>query len=417
VLDFDALNKVGWVVQDPNLNVSAFKTTTGLTAIEYTNNMASKVGANASVGYAGVAFSTELTSSFDKNRYTKDAYSFATSSSVISKDAYYLNHYTDPSKLKDYLTKEFIQDLSGLKAADIIAKYGTHVMLGAIWGARLDYNFSAQRTIESLTEGSAYGLEAKVSATVEAFTGSAGANASIQSKFSTYYDETTIQTTTYAQGGKPEYARNVHDKNDYDKWIETVDAYQVWADYYPNSLRPIYEFATGMQQEVLKAEYDKYLQGKQINVGTSLVSKTTNEDFVVRGDKSKVSRGGKDDDVDTEGKKTAYYTLTISLRKSSTGIIADFNYKVEEGGTKSDRTVLTLIDSYPIAVNEKNFEIDKTSWSSGRIGITGEKHSWNSVPTSCSFISGLQVQIDGSGGDTGNIAVKGTFKIPYKTVQ
>jgi len=66
-------------------------------------------------------------------------------SSVITKDAYFIRN----QDLARYLNTSFINDVKTMTAEQIISRYGTHVMLGALFGARLDHNMSAKRIKQS----------------------------------------------------------------------------------------------------------------------------------------------------------------------------------------------------------------------------------------------------------------------------
>ena len=93
------------------------------------------------------SFSRQVGYNFDNKLVTKGEYAFATSTSRIVNDAYYI---ADTNGLEGFFTQSFSNDLASMSPNQLIAKYGTHVMLGAVLGARIDFNLRTQKEIKQV---------------------------------------------------------------------------------------------------------------------------------------------------------------------------------------------------------------------------------------------------------------------------
>ncbi len=426
VLDFDKMKQAGVIVRDSNLRSATFETVEGATVREYQNELAVKTSVSAKAGIAGASFESEVGASFGMTRAQNSSYAFATSTSRIVKDAYFVEYRTDPAKLRQYLSASFLSDLETKTPAAIISEYGTEVMLGCVWGARLDYHFSARKKGDSSTYSIGAYAKAKAEVSLQGITAGGGTSSEVDTKYSSSFETTDISIKTVAVGGLPELARSVQDKQEYDAWINSIDGNEVWSDYYPNSLVPIYEFIDNTTDkdlyDALKAAYETYLQGKVINVSSGKTDATTNEQFIVQGEARRVSGG--DDDIDSQNNNDTEYTITVELStvNNDSSIQAKITYTVTE--LKGDNTKLRLGENPErpeqgvkvIGVNKSNVAINlyPMTWThTGR--VRGEVHGFitpNPYPP-IPFLHDLQISIDGRGDDEDNIGIKGYLKIPY----
>ena len=418
VLDFSKLTVDNMVKKDPNLQHAAFHTDSGNEAAEYTNSLAVSSKINIEGKGLIASFHGELSARYSSERYTKDAYSFATATSKIRKDAYFIENRTDPSKLYKYVSSKFLSDLETKTPEEIIKLYGTHVMLGGVWGARLDYHFSAKKKIEAYSRESNLSFSAKVGAS---FLGIVSASASDSTAIDKAYKENfqseTEEVHTNAYGGKPEFAQSIHTKQDYDKWIESIEGNEIWSDYYPESLVPIYELVenTANRNKILKA-YDNYLNGKKITVTSSLKTATTNAPFILQG--ADITEG--DAEMASQANKATYWNLIVTLSKKGANINANFHYVVEEGYTgRPSKSVFTMDKDYLVAINKEDFIINENplSWYSGVRTIMGVNLIWNAV-SGCPFMSSWSVKVDESGtNDHQAVGVRGYLTIGYSYLE
>ena len=163
VLDHDALLRAGQIKRDLNNRKAEYKTNSGTEIHSYQEDLATAISVGVSVGVpAAASFSSEVGNRFEKTQYESSSYAFATSTSRIDKDAYFVVDKKSPASLKNYISSGFAADLAALNADQLIDKYGTHVMLGGIWGARLDYSITAKK--KTGKTGESIGNYVKVSA-------------------------------------------------------------------------------------------------------------------------------------------------------------------------------------------------------------------------------------------------------------
>jgi len=234
VLNQDALLAANQIKEDPNMVSGEFNTTTGADINNYRNELTKKVSVNVNGGYGLASFEAEVGTNFGQTRIQNSSFVFATTSIRIAKVGY---NISNRDGLDAFFTDEFKKDLNGtMTAKAIVDKYGTHVMLGGVIGARLDHHLSTVAKSETAINN--LGLYVRASAEAKAVFASGGAgteyeqNSTIQNSFDT--KQTEVKTRVF--GGIPQYAQSIHDRNSYDAWISSIEGNEIWSDYYPNSL-------------------------------------------------------------------------------------------------------------------------------------------------------------------------------------
>ncbi|MDR2595117.1 MAG: hypothetical protein LBC87_10150 [Fibromonadaceae bacterium] len=269
ILDQDALLAANRILKDVNMVFGEFETITGSDINKYRKELTKKVSVNASgSGVFGLfSFAAEVSKNFGETRIQNSEYVFATTTSNISKGAYHIRNKTG---LDAFYTAEFKADLnnSSITAKELVDKYGTHVMLGGIYGARLDHHLSTVARNEKAIDKLGYYV--KTSAETKFIFASAGGKfsseqlAEIESSFET--TNTDIKTLVF--GGKPEYGQFVNDNSSYNEWINSIEGKEIWSDYYPGSLFGIWELPMdAARSTALQMEVDE--RCKQINVVNS----------------------------------------------------------------------------------------------------------------------------------------------------
>jgi hypothetical protein len=133
-----------------------------------------------------------------------------------------------------------------------------------------------------------------------------------------------------------------------------------------------------------------------------------------------------DEEVDSKNDKLtgweAYFQL-VNFGDGFAGCI--INYKVYEGGLNAGKTILENSQEIKLSKgkyaqmvimnDEPTFHMQGT--------IRGKRHDWIDVTDlfqDCEFIDtygdNVEIKIDGSGNDLGNIGIRGTLKIKYKAM-
>jgi hypothetical protein len=417
--------------------------------------------ASAKVGFAGASFETEVRSSYSQSRLSSDSYAFVRTTVRITKDAYFAENRTSADKYYAYLSEDFKGDLQNKTPEQIIDVYGTHVMMGAIWGARLDYNYSFKKTVDGLTRDVSAGISTKVEASIAGVTAGGGTSSDISYGTSDYVESGSMEKYTIGVGGAAEFAMGVHTGEDYTKWIDSIDAHQVWSDYYPDSLIPIYEFVQDIDKRTaLETAYRSYLDGKQIVVanaitrGTASVNFTSADPKPVKAknwnpdttDKDGACWGGSDGEMNMEDRKSIHYQVKITLQKARNGNNGEaiiYYYQREGSLVSSSGVEGKLNDSYakyrktftiPIN-NDRLIGLDASpmSWDSGECIYVHDtsKHAYNEpftaeflktggrlgskpMPPLPDWLSNVRFVFDWKGGnDDQHIYVAGTITVPY----
>lgn len=423
VLELSALKESDLVKRDLNLTSGTFESVEGSTITEYQSQLATKISASAEGGYVGLgAFSAEVSKSFSMDKAQSDEYAFATSSSRIIKDAYYIEE-SQADDLKDYLTVTFKEDALALSPEDLIKKYGTHVMLGGILGARLDYHMCALKRSSSTKLSVGAYAKAKAEATYKGASAGGSVSKEVDNQFNESFDTSNTTTKTIVYGGKPEYGQSVQTENDYNAWIESIEGREIWCDYYPDKVIPIYDFigeylgtdAIAKKDEV-KKYFDEYFIGKKIPVsslqnGVHYVSNV----LIGRSYGGIVTVLNGDSDIDTESNKTTTYKLeVVHFRMSDNQIRSTFTYTVTEGG--GDHSKLQI--KQDVYTKLDNVSIVSPINDTHEVQIVGERHGDiigygdnPSYPDRC--LKYLRVRIDSDGNDEDAIYAKCDMVIYY----
>jgi hypothetical protein len=359
-----------------------------------------------------VSFSNEVGANFGTERVTKSDYAFTTSTSRIVTGAYNIKN---KNSLSDFFTQDFSNDLGTMSSDQLIRKYGTHVMLGAVLGARADYHLSVQKKEQdNITNLGAY-AKAKAEATYMGVTGGVGYSVEGDAKFKQYFNTETTDTKTRVFGGKSQYGQFINNKQDYDKWIESIEGNEIWTDYYPNSLIPISDLVADKSlSDSLAQAIMNYCKNKEIILSAPPASAISTESkFLSTGEiREKATRiSGGDNAIYSVNGQTISWTLSVALSltdyndsiKAYRTLKAEFIYTAKEN--KSDWTELQIKTSrtFPLNRNVTRITSITTETKNGTIGGI----QYNFVPGGAwesGVMRNIYVKIDGEAkDDTNNI--------------
>lgn len=404
VLDFTRLHDDGKILTDV-IEYTIDNTRSGSSSTAYQESLCVNIKADAKYG----GFKGEVSARFSTERTGSESYAFATSSSYTTKYGYKVDGRNFPSDLSDYASATFLADLNSKTPDDIIKKYGTDVLLGAKWGARLDYNFSCRK--KSGSSGSDIGFYA--SARYKSLFGNGGgASIDVDKKYEDSFETETVEISTIANGGESKWARDVHDSNDYSKWLTSInDSNLVFMDFYEYGLQPIYYFiADPTKKAAIKEARDNYLYGKRIVVTTTYIDTTVNSNFSLIGF-TKCVQG--DAEMYLDGQTVYVYCKVTITKLNNSEINANIFLKVEE--QRGDFTILQGEKDFVISVNSdiKSINIEPTDFSFGGY-FYNVNQEWLSIDTGTKkWIKNIKVRADGmTGDDTRDVGIKGDFAIP-----
>lgn len=419
VLDFTQLVTDKKVIKDGNIAQTEVVVKEGNTISEY--QMSFDYAQSISGGVEGL-FSAEVGYNFGYERAKRNDYSYATVSSSTHKYGMYIEGRKTPSGLAAYATSQFLSDAASLSIADFVKKYGTHVIVGGIWGASLDFSMSAQR--KSVSNTYSFGAFVKAEATVEGI--SLGGSQEISAEFSNYFEASTKKVTINAKGGNSEHALSIitaitPEGRDaaYAAWIGTIDQNPAFCDYYEGGLAPVWEF---IDDADLKGEIregvEQYLESKGIDE-IEVQEVTIEKSFDLSSFCMNVGQG--DANVDADGNGDIYIEVNFKVEiDMNNDLVLIVDMKVHE--KKGDYTKIEGTIEQRLFTNKK---INSIEMPSAEYGFSVQQRFDpdngqyfpmepfvminNPFPK---WLSGVMVCIDGKGTDENIVGVKGHLKIP-----
>ncbi len=260
ILDYDALMSNNRITYDPS-GRSDFSSISGESYEEYLSSMSMNIKLEGKYLF----FSTSLKQSFSSERFSSEAYEYATIKANIIKSNLTIRNRFNDKYLKPYLTEDFANDVNDpdIHPFTLFKTYGTHVITGIVMGARMDYHFSAKREEAA---GST-----KISAAAESSfnTKFASANAEFDFDKSKSYKNmfSEQETRTTVIGGLSEYGMGIHSDTEFKDWIDSIQDNPVFSDFYEDSLYPIWRLADAQERrEEIEDAFDNWANIREYRV-------------------------------------------------------------------------------------------------------------------------------------------------------
>lgn len=156
VVNFDAVNQLQRIKQSNSRAHVERKTISGESLEEYSHKLESSLNVKVSAACFGASFSSDTTTTSSEETSTSENRKFAQFKSVFKNREYemlidYKNNL-DPALLQP----TFLDDLNISDAATIIHNYGTHVLLGGIFGASAFYNMSYIKSVSNMSTATSF---------------------------------------------------------------------------------------------------------------------------------------------------------------------------------------------------------------------------------------------------------------------
>ena len=259
VLDIDALLMEGRIETQPIGMFEAY-TVSG----EQSSNFQEELGIKAGLTGKYKFFSGELKTAYDTKVVSSRNYQFATIQCLYENSKVVLKDRFKASDLSTYLTSGCQADLNdtSLTPAAFFKIYGTHVLTGAIMGARYDYHFSAIKTNRSSTLSiSAYAEAVYKNALKDSCKGSFSSDQKILS--TTDFSESSGKVK--ALGGRATSAGL--SKEGFDTWEKSIDTENgtnlQLVGFEENGLMPVWEFCTNTARKAnFESAFDDWSEEK-----------------------------------------------------------------------------------------------------------------------------------------------------------
>lgn len=155
VFDFDKLIQYKRIEKRNDVDTHSEKIS-GSSIEEYSSKYNSSLGVSAKASLFGVTVSNETKKTFSEETYSKSGYEYITARHIISDSFWRIYGHSKPSDLLGFLDTAFLNDLNKETSDNIIKKYGTHVVLGALMGKRLDYSMCVQKSLTTMSKSSTF---------------------------------------------------------------------------------------------------------------------------------------------------------------------------------------------------------------------------------------------------------------------
>jgi hypothetical protein len=248
VLDFNRLAIDGFVHGDRARSYEGW-ISEGRDISQYQQNLSQRVNLGARVrtwwSWGRASFSAQVRANFDESEFGSTQNAFITSSGIVTIRDYKV--FDPPNRLIPYLSQNFLEDLQNLSAEEIVFKYGTHVILGAKFGGRIDYNMSIRKIDHQTTASLSAYIGAKLRAGIPFIDVRVEADIESLREFRTAFDESTEKVRVISYGGSlsnaSAIASNGPSGREWDNWVASVtEENMTLCDYHTNMLYLLSDF-------------------------------------------------------------------------------------------------------------------------------------------------------------------------------
>lgn len=216
----------------------------GSSAHEYSDDLAKRTNLKANALF----FSGSFKSNFNSNTNESENRYYQTRMDLNLQWKISLDN-RDESKLIKYLDEDFYEDLMFQKPEIIFERYGTHVIVSALLGGRIDYSLSQRITDQS----SSASVENKINARYQILRGEIS---NTQNAYSGSYDSNEDVKLNII-GGNSQFINNIKDNVQYNVWAEGIQNNSTLCDFTEESLIPIWSFAPDDKKQELMNYYSE----------------------------------------------------------------------------------------------------------------------------------------------------------------
>ena len=218
------------------------RTIEGANQIEYASNLSKDIG----IGGNAFFFKAALETSFETDLSLDVSSYYYTYMDVNEKWRISLD-IRNFDTLRHYLDKQFEIDLKQLPPAEFFNIYGTHFVVGAYLGGRIDYSAKS-----SYYEGaSKEKIEVAIKAKVLKITTSGDMTSSEEQILRKARSTEHLKVI----GGKSEYKNNISDPEQYNLWAAGVEDMPVMCGFDKKGLMPIWKLSSDIKRQHILERY------------------------------------------------------------------------------------------------------------------------------------------------------------------
>ena len=265
VLSIPKLLERGLIADVVEPRVGTQTVTYGSTLVEYQKKLSGKLGIDVEV----FGFSAACHGNFSITSTDKYAYSYLTGRYCYKRYIYKIKA-SPVEDLIPCLTDEFVADVNRLSTADLVRRYGTHVINGLSTGGVIEYNTSAERAENENEDDFSAGLTAGYDGL---FKGKRSAEVSMSKEFKKNHSE--CEERMICRGGDSHLIMAAYDSASIENnalftWCNSItdNSKSVMVDFEgpegsdKGCLIPLYEF---IQDEGKKTEVRNYILDRMAN--------------------------------------------------------------------------------------------------------------------------------------------------------
>ncbi|MCC8408980.1 MACPF domain-containing protein [Mucilaginibacter sp. UR6-1] len=244
----------------------------GYSSLDYLSDIAKTTNVKASI-----PLFKAFTGTISTNNFLKSTYSYSTKYSFASLDAVrnkkYIRINDELSRMAQYLSPEFVEDLGRLTADRLVERYGTHVLTDFTIGGRYKLMFRSviSKTMDNVNkkiavESGLTGLIDKIGLSINVET-----NTETNENLSKENHNKELYVSFYGGNGtalKYDLEKGLPNSVDIQGWENTVNLQNAgltkvnWNETYP-----IYDFITDpVKKAEVKAAVERYLTSKQLTL-------------------------------------------------------------------------------------------------------------------------------------------------------
>lgn len=156
VLDIDKINSMKRIKHNSLNPVVIRESIKGDSLSEYSSTIESKLNVKVSVAAFGASFSNDYSSSSKTENKASENRKFVNIKSLYRKNEYEMLIDYKNGLNKDFLNPLFLEHLNSSTPASIIEMYGTHVLLGGVYGASASYMMSYIKSVSNITTAKSF---------------------------------------------------------------------------------------------------------------------------------------------------------------------------------------------------------------------------------------------------------------------
>lgn len=200
----------------------------GSTMEDYVEDYSTKIKVGGSMKY-GKLFSASIDTDFSSTSSIKNTTQTNYQKFYVTVERLTLGLSSSQKEMASMLSSEFIEDLYGLgkkvlTPEEVINKYGSHVLISASYGGRMDFTYFLSSTDSKVSKDTMSSVAAKVSTSISKFSADASGSYSKEAKQAAEKNNISIYEASSVIGGALLDMSSVESmKKNYQDWLSSLE--------------------------------------------------------------------------------------------------------------------------------------------------------------------------------------------------